>query len=305
MTLRMWVALFALMVAYAVLFAVGANMFVPASLVAMMPADAATQTRSALATLVVAVVDTLIVAGVVRTSRLRGVRLWALVALVFYGSKTFSSQLEAWVFMPNVTAGMVPSLMLMTLPLAVVFPLLAVVLLRRWELPQERPVFRIPSMPATQWAWKLTLLCVVVYPALFFLFGYYVAFASDEVRAFYGGAMGPDFVSHMRAMVLATPWVIPFEWLRAALWVAMAVALIWSTRGDGWLGGLWAALFFGLVQNDVHLIPNPLMSPTVQFYHFMETVPSNMLNVLAITILMTRAHGVDWHWPTRHAHARG
>jgi hypothetical protein len=305
MTARLVLAVLALVVVYVVVFTVGTSAMVPASLQAMMPTDADTQTHSALAVLVMALVDTLIVAGVVRTSRLRGARLWALVALVFWGSKTFSSQLEAWVFMPNVTAGLVPALMAMTVPLAVVFPGLAVVLLGRWRGPEERPAFRVPSMPATQWAWKSALLCVVVYPLLFFVFGYYVAFSNEEVRAFYGGVMGPDFLTHMRGMAASTPWLFPFEWARAALWVAMAVALIWSTRGNGWLGGLWAALFFGIIQNDVHAIPNPLMSPTVQFFHFLETVPSNMLNALAITALMTRAHGRQEGLPAGHAPGAG
>ena len=49
-------------------------------------------------------------------------------------------------------------------------------------------------------------------------------------------------------------------------------------------------LLFTLVQNDVHLIPNPLMPPVVQRFHFIETVSSNAVFAVLISWLMSRAH---------------
>lgn len=82
--------------------------------------------------------------------------------------------------------------------------------------------------------------------------------------------------------------------MRGALWVAFAVSLVWTTRGNGWLGGLWALLLFSLVQNDVHLLDNPLMPEEVRRYHFIETASSNAIYALLITWAMRRPHA-----PTR------
>jgi gamma-glutamyltranspeptidase len=180
--------------------------------------------------------------------------------------------------------------MLLTVPVAVVVPLLAVVLFGRWSGHEEAPAWRVPPMGGAQQLWKWTLLSALAYPTLFFLAGYYIAFANEEVRAFYGGIYRDSFLEQVRAVLRDTPQLLPFETLRGALWVAMAVAVLWTTRGRTWVGGLWVVLLFTLVQNDVHLLPNPLMPPTVQAFHFVETVSSNAVFALLIIGLMSRAH---------------
>ncbi len=297
-------ALLALIVAFLVLFTVGAQLFVPAELQAK--AAATDQTGAAAGLLVVAVIDVAFIAGVVLTSRLRGVRLWLLTSAVFWGAKTFTSQLEAWYFMPNVDAAMVPSLMLMTVPVALLVPLLAVWLLGQWSSPTELPAWRVPAMSAVEQVTKWSLLSAVVYPVLFFLAGYFVAFSSEEVRAFYGGVFKDTFFEHMATILRADPKLWLFETARGALWVLFAVSLLWTTRGRPWVGVGWTVLLFAFVQNDVHFIPNPLMPPTVQRFHFLETASSNALFAMVIGALMHRAHFGAWHFtsPTSHSPSR-
>lgn len=297
-------ALLALIVAFLVLFTMGAQLFVPAALQAK--AAATDQTGAAAGLLVVAVIDVAFIAGVVLTSRLRGVRLWLLTSAVFWGAKTFTSQLEAWYFMPNVDAAMVPSLMLMTVPVALLVPLLAVWLLGQWSSPTELPAWRVPAMSAVEQVTKWSLLSAVVYPVLFFLAGYFVAFSSEEVRAFYGGVFKDTFFEHMATILRADPKLWLFETARGALWVLFAVSLLWTTRGKPWVGVGWTVLLFALVQNDVHFIPNPLMPPTVQRLHFLETASSNALFAMVIGALMHRAHFGAWHFtsPTSHSPSR-
>jgi hypothetical protein len=40
----------------------------------------------------------------------------------------------------------------------------------------------------------------------------------------------------------------------------------------------------------VHLIPNPLMPPSVQWSHFIETASSNFIYAVILTWLMYRRH---------------
>jgi hypothetical protein len=286
--IRSTLAFLALVATYAVLFTVGSQALMPAAIT-----DAATSADEQVAgagLIAVAFIDVAIIVAITLTSRLRGVRLWVLLSVVLYGVKSFTSQLEAWYFMKNLTPEMLPALFGMMVPALVVVPLLSVVLFGRMRGAPEAPAWRVPAMPAGEWALKLVVLACVVYPVLFFGFGYFVAWQSPAVREFYGVTelLGP--VDHLRNMVRSDPLVVPFEMLRGALWVAFAVTLIWTTQGSGILGGVLAVLVFALVQNDVHLIPNPLMPAAVRQIHFVETATSNAINALIITWLMRRAH---------------
>ena len=84
---------------------------------------------SALALLVVCLIDTTILTYFILRSRLSGLRLMVVVALVFYGVKTFTSMLEAWYFVPNIAPEELAGMFLFTVPMVLIFPLVAVPLL--------------------------------------------------------------------------------------------------------------------------------------------------------------------------------
>ena len=282
-------AVLVLVITFLILFSLAGQLLLPAELLERAATHPSNDAQSAGGLLVMASVDIAFILGMVMSSRLRGWHLWLLSSGIYWGVKTFTGQLEAWYFMPTVSTSMVPALMLMTLPVALVVPLLTVVFFGRWKGPEETPAWRVPAMSVGEQLGKWVLLSALVYPALFFLAGYYVAFSSEEVRAFYGGAFGNTFLQHMRELIRTDPKLLPFEVMRGALWVALAVSVLWTTRRD-WLGGLLVLLLFTLVQNDVHLIPNPLMPPVVQRFHFFETVASNAVFAVLISWLMSRVH---------------
>lgn len=277
-----------LVVVYVVLFAAGSALLLPASLVGDTPQPEGA--GAVLPLLAIAFIDVGVILGIVVTSRLRGWRLWAVTSVVVYGAKTFTSQLESAYFMKNVTPQMLPGLFLMTLPAIFVVALLAVRFFGRNKDDDDEPALRIPTMSPAEWTLKLTVLSALVYPILFFTFGYFVAFRSEAVRLFYGFTELQPFLTHLGRSFSEDPFLLPFEAMRGALWVGFAVALIWTTRGSGWLGGLWAVLVFSLVQNDVHLLENPLMPEEVRHYHFIETASSNAINAVLITWAMRRSH---------------
>jgi hypothetical protein len=72
--------------------------------------------------------------------------------------------------------------------------------------------------------------------------------------------------------------------------VALAAIVIRTTKGRLWEAGLIVVLLFTLVQNDVHLIPNPLMPPAVRATHFIETATSNLIFAVIVTWLLHRGH---------------
>lgn len=240
----------------------------------------------------VAVVDSAILLAIAVTSRLHGWRLMVLIGVVFYGVKTFTSTIEAAYFMPDVTRTMLPALFLGTVPLAVGIGLLTPIVSRRLysgDLDREPGWVPLP-MGWGEATLKVAVLSVVLYPVLFFVFGYFVAFRFPAVRAFYGVAADVGFWRQMARTFAATPSVYPFEVLRGLLWVALALPVLRTTRGPWWRGTLWVALLFALVQNDVHLLPNPLMPAPVRAVHFVETTSSNFIWAWCIGYLLSRSH---------------
>jgi len=274
-----------------ILFSVGASVFTADSAMAqqMSPEEAA---ASGLGLFIVSFIDTLILTYFILRSRLRGLRLMVVVALVFYGVKTFTSIIEAWWFMPNLTPEEIPGLFLMTVPMAVLFPVVAVLILgkaKKGEEVDESPNTRL-VMPIGQLGWKVAFLSVIVYPVLFWTFGYYVAFSNPELVAFYGATHPGSFTAQMSNVWANDPLVFVFEIFRGALWVALAAPVIRTTKGRIWEAGLLVVLLFTLVQNDVHLLPG-VMPPSVRLSHFIETASSNLIYAVILTWLMHREHG--------------
>ena len=271
---------------YVVLFTIG-TLFVP-------PVEQSEDLRlqAVEALLIVALVDSALVLAVVRTSRLHGVKLILLVAGVFYVVKTVSSQIEALYFVPNVTGPMLPWLLTMTVPLALGLAPLAVWVggrLRGGPLDEAPGWVPLPMGEDQAWV-KGALLSAAVYPVLFFAAGWFIAFRSPEVRTFYGGVHGSDVLSHYAWVFSHDPLLYPLEVGRGALWVAAALPLLRTTRGAWWVGALHVALWFSLVQNDVQLMPNHLMTPELRLHHFMEAAASNFAFAWVIGWLLSRSH---------------
>jgi hypothetical protein len=203
-----------------------------------------------------------------------------------YGVKTFSSQLETWWFVQDsfVIPAMLPHLFAMTLPLCVGWTGLVV-----WALgPRESLV---PALiPGVSWP-RVLAAGALLYPVLFFGFGYGVAWQNPAVRAYYGGPAEPlPVVEHFAALFAHDPLVLPFEMARGLLWVALGWGVWRGTPGPWWVGALLYAAMMALIQNDLHLLPNPLMPAEVRLWHFVETSSSNFLFALGAAAL-TRAGG--------------
>jgi hypothetical protein len=239
-------------------------------------------------------VDTLLLGVFILSARLYGWRLMVITALIYYGVKTFQANIEAVYFMLNITPDLVPKLFTMMLPITLLWPPVAVWLLGKARKPADATgaTSPLPRMSRWTWVWKLALLGIVVYPLLFFTFGYYVAWQNPEVRTFYNGTDPGSFFRQMRNIVGGDPLLLPFEFFRGLLWAGLAVLLLWTMSARPWVAGLLLALIFALIENDSHLFPNPFMPVIVRQTHFIETASSNFIfGLIAAALLMWRPTG--------------
>ena len=253
-------------------------------------AEAASSTGSLLA---VCFLNAAVVAYVIHRARWAGWRLVATIFLVFYGVTTFMGQIESAVFITRLPPGALPRLFLMGALVAAPFSALAVLAMgkRRASTSDAGPNARL-HLPASEWAWKLAVIALV-YVILYFTFGYFVAWRHPEVRAYYNGVDAGGFMAHMAMVVRDTPWLIPFQIVRALLWTALALPVIRMMKGGRLETALAVGLLFGVVMNAQLLLPNPYMPEVVRMAHLAETASSNFLFGAFIAWLLTKRHTAD------------
>ena len=242
----------------------------------------------ALPLLAVCFLEAAVMTYLILRSRWSGWRLVAAVFFVFYGATTFMPQIESAVFLTHLPAGMLPRLFLMGALIAAPFSVLAVLILgkRKAEAVDTQPDSRL-VMPASEWTWKLAVIAVS-YLILYFTFGYFIAWRNPAVREYYGGIDEGGFVGQMGRVLRNTPWLIPFQIMRAMFWVALAVPVIRMLKGQRTEAGLAVGLLFAVVMNAQILLPNPYMPEPVRMAHLVETASSNFIFGVFIGWLLTQ-----------------
>jgi len=237
-----------------------------------------TQAGVALAALlVVGFLNTVVLAYLILRSRWTGWTLALTIFVVMYGVTTVMGQIETAFFVTRLPPGMLPRLFLSGAIIAALFSPLAVVILGKTR-PGVAEMESHPrlNMPVGEWVGKLTLI-VIAYVVIYFAFGYFIAWKSAAVRAYYGGSDPGSFFAQLRVVVRNTPWLLPLQAARAILWAAIAVPVIRMMKGPWWEAGFAVALLFAVVMNSQLLLPNPFMPREVRMVHLVETASSNFL----------------------------
>jgi hypothetical protein len=254
------------------------------------PGQAREQAGAAGALLVVCFLNTLVLTHIILRSRWAGWRLIVTVFFVFYGVTTFMSQIESAVFLTRLPSGMLPRLFLMGALIAAPFSVLAVLILGKRKadsVSTERNTRLV--MPTGEWAWKLAVIALA-YLILYFTFGYFIAWRNPAVREYYGGIDAGGFFAQMGTVLGSTPWLIPFQILRAMLWTGIALPVIRMMKGQWPETALAIGLLFAVVMNTQLLLPNPYMPEGVRMTHLIETASSNLIFGLLVGWLLTQRH---------------
>jgi hypothetical protein len=248
---------------------------------------------STLLLLAVCLLQVMVVTHLILRSRWTGWRLTAAVFFIFYGVTTFMPQIESAVFLTRLPPGTLPRLFLMGFLISVPFSVLAVLILgkRKAELVDTEPNSRL-VMPASVWAWKLVVIAVA-YVILYFTFGYFVAWRHPGVAEYYGGVDPGSFLAQMRIVLRNTPWLVPFQILRALCWVALALPVIRMMKGKWPETALSIGLLFAVVMNAPLLLPNPYMPEPVRMAHLVETASSNFIFGVFVGWLLTQHHSEE------------
>jgi hypothetical protein len=188
-------------------------------------------------------------------------------SLIFLANPGFASHLPAAILARLFLAGLLH---------AGLWIPLAVRILGRWRPASSSPgPGRTPALPAG-WTWKLPL-AALAYVAVYFTFGYYVAWRNPAITAYYQGTDPGSFWAQIGNVVRDTPWLPAAQALRGLLWTALALVVTRSARGSVFEKALATGALFAVVMNSGLLLPNPYMPFEVRRVHLVETASSNFL----------------------------
>ena len=110
-----------------------------------------------------------------------------------------------------------------------------------------------------------------VYFVLYILFGYYVAWQSQELRVFYGGpAQLNSFANQILTTLMSKPEMPFFQYARGILWIVCLIPLFKSFTGGRAELVILSALALALLPTTQLAFANPLMPAEVSLYHFWE-----------------------------------
>lgn len=222
-------------------------------------------------------------------SRWNGWKLAGAMFVVMYGIMTFLPQIETAYFIrqaPLLPPGMLPMLFLTGAITAVLWSPLAVWMLGRFKIEDKGRNDQTPaSLPLGQWAWRLAAI-VVIYEALYFLFGYFVAWRAPAVASYYGGADPGSFLAQIRNVLVQTPGLPLLQVFRATVWAGLALLVIGMMNGPRWEKGLVVSLLFSTMSLQL-LLPNPYMPDAVRQAHFVETLTSDFIFGWLVTWILT------------------
>jgi hypothetical protein len=254
---------------------------------------------TAMALLAMCVLDTIVLTHIIVRSRWAGWRLIAVVFFVFYGVMTLLSQIESAVFLTRLPSGVLPRLFLMGALTAAPFSVLAVLILGKRKADNVKSNLNARLvMPTTEWAWKLAAVALA-YLILYFTFGYFIAWRNPAVLEYYGGIDEGSFFAHMSTALRNECWLIPFQIVRAMLWVAIALPVIRMMKGLWQETALTLGLLFSVLMGTPLLLPNPYMPQAVRMTHLIETASSNFIFGVVVGWLFTKRHESQFRAPSK------
>lgn len=234
----------------------------------------------------VCLIHTTLLYALMYYSKWRGWKLAGLLALEIFVIQFALSAVEAIFFggYLKMPANLAWSMMFTGVVLAVIWSPLAVRVTGNWKKSEGKTEKFVPGKMF--WV-NMALLSVVVYPFLYQLAGYFIAWRVPEVRALYDGIESqPNFFAQLGAFAFSELHLL--QMVRGLVWIAVAIPVMLAMRTGVWLKALMVGLLFALLMNAQHLLPNALMVPEVRLAHFIETASSNFVWGIVIVWLLDK-----------------
>jgi hypothetical protein len=238
------------------------------------------------ALMVYSFLNALILSIWIKNSTLSGIRLAAVCFAVFWGVQYLMTQIETLFFNSAVKMPLsqLSRIVLSGAVYTAAFSLLAVWILGRFrkEAPTKEKTLGT-TVRAHEFLPKLAFL-TLLYVAVYFLFGYFVAWQFPAIRQFYSGST--QIIGFFQHMAQQSPSLVLFQVFRGCLWALIALLILNSLKSSSRLSFLMPGLLFSVLITTPLLFPNPYMPDPVRFGHSFELFSSMLVyGLLSVPIL--------------------
>lgn len=230
------------------------------------------QALSGQVAILVSAINALILSYIALRSQWFGWKLIGALFLLQFGLETFMSQIETVVFRQamNLSVEQIAPLFVTGFVRALIFAPLAVIILGRFRRKQFSGESTELNFSVKEWAARLTILAVI-YVVVYFLFGYFVAWQSPDLRQFYSGSSElQPFASHMAGIISNDPMLILIQLIRGYLWVVVVLPIVYMLRGKRIETCIALAVTMAVLLSDYIFFPNPYMPEPIRMAHFTE-----------------------------------
>ncbi|WOK07946.1 hypothetical protein RT717_04795 [Imperialibacter roseus] len=215
---------------------------------------------------------------------------WHLVftlALVFFSIQYFMSQIETLWFNDSLKMELnsIWALVAGGAISSTLFSVLAVWTTGNFKK-EEQLASKGEMMPFSNTLTMTALMAIVIWPLIYFLAGYFIAWQFEEVRIYYSGSSEKASFLFMMKENIASH-LYSFQVLRGILWTLIALLVFRSIKGK-WVGkGIVLALLLSIVGCGQLLLPNPIMPEPVRLAHLLETSLSGVVLGMVMAWLFT------------------
>ena len=217
------------------------------------------------------------------------VQLFFTIFSLLFGIQFVMSQIEAWAFQSAV--GMSSKEMLQTVLGGFLFGLLVAALLVFTQKRKAQVTSGAPLIHLT--AGKVLFLVVMVYPLLYWLAGYFIAWQFQAIRHYYTGAASNEgMVAGFLGFFVDGLYFLQVG--RAFLWFLLAWPFLFYFRGSRLQGALLLGALFSVLHCAQLLLPNPYMPAEIRYPHLLETASSTFIwGFVMARVLLGKAERVS------------
>jgi uncharacterized membrane protein YozB (DUF420 family) len=137
--------------------------------------------------------------------------------------------------------------------------------------------------PSTVGVWFSKILLIgFIYVIIYFVFGYFVAWQSEDLRLFYSGNRTDEgFIASLITNYQDNPGIYPFQFLRGVLFALSVLPLVSMFKGKSTT--LLISLMMVMATTAMGLIiPNFLFPDAVRWAHFREMISSMLVFAVVI-----------------------
>lgn len=242
-------------------------------------------TRFLLVSLINAALITLLT---IATSAYRGFNRWLFLVLFVFGIQFFLTQMETLFFLSAIgmTGSQVAAILVTGLTMATL-TVSASLAAERMYTPKVSKALHFPKINIKGVMHPILILTFVIYPLIYFLFGYFIAWQNPDLRMYYTGSDELRALSSQFIYGFIGEGIYPFQILRAFLWLVFSlpvIAMMGVTPGRIVL----FALANAMIPASMLLLPNAFMPASVALSHFYETATSNFLWGITLAMLLGR-----------------